>query len=220
MGDKGRLNIPEILSKNWRLAAAGGVTLVAVSGLLFLSHGRIKNPRFCTLCHEIQYDYKEYAVNKTYGKVPRGVLVGCPECHTYPFVEYKKSEHYTTEEEPKPGCANCHTPHRVGVFAGFMYLAVPPWQEAMESLTKDMEKWEKDVRPMMAKKAREMFQKDGSRSCKECHIGAGAGFDDGLEAHIIGSREKMTCVECHFNLVHKEVPWPEMEEKKESLGID
>ena len=45
-------------------------------------------------------------------------------------------------------------------------------------------------------------------------------WNDDLEPHEIAKKEKMTCIECHFNLVHLETPWPEKEARIEELGLD
>ncbi|MBI5326721.1 MAG: NapC/NirT family cytochrome c [Deltaproteobacteria bacterium] len=210
-----------LLRKYWKIAAAiTGFMFVFIVLPLFLTYGSIKKPVFCSICHETLYDDKDYEANDKHYKVSGGVMVGCAECHPHPYFEYTKSEHYSTKTEHKAGCVNCHRPHTIAAFAGYMYLAISPWEEVMEAMTKDMEKWEKDIRHKMAKRVREEFLKDDSRPCKECHSTSGAGMDEALEPHKIGIKENMTCIECHFNLVHKKVPWPEMEAKKERLGIE
>lgn len=207
--------------KYWKISVViAGVMLAFIVLPLVMIYGSIKKPGFCDICHETLYDYKDYAQNVKHNKISGGVMVGCAECHPHPYFEYTKSEHYSTETEYKAGCVNCHRPHTIAAFVGYMYLAISPWEEVMEAMTKDIGKWEKDVRPRMAKDVREKFIKDDSKPCKECHIAARAGLDESLEPHKIGVKEKMTCIECHFNLVHKKVPWPEMEAKKDKLGIE
>ena len=192
-----------------------GVVLgILIVGLIyFLGFGRIKDPEFCTLCHETRYDYREYAINlKKTSPLPRGVLVGCAECHPQPFREFKDSDHYNTESEDRPGCANCHTPHRVVSFIRYMYLAADPWLEVMGALH-DNQKWERVVRPRLAKRVRERLLKTDSKKCRDCHLPDNFPPPDVVEDHNKLIKGEKTCIECHYNLVHKEVPWPEMEEE-------
>lgn len=200
------------------LLAGGGAVLLIV--IIYVGHfARITTPRFCEICHMLLYDKTEYGLN--YGvlemkqiSAPRGLLVGCAECHRNPYREYKNSDHSKTDMDMRPGCPNCHTPHGLFTAARYMFTT-SPYLGVTDGMMMDSARWESEERPKLAMKVREGFLKNSSRPCRQCHDD----MDAGLEPHQIAEKEKMDCIECHFNLVHKETPWPEKEEKKEKLGL-
>ena len=200
----------------WGSLLGAGVVVIGVSVYLF-SFARVETTTLCSICHMIYFDTNEYAFNTKLPPKPRGVLAGCPECHRSPFREYKGSDHSTTEEELRPGCTNCHQPHGLVTFARYMF-PTSPFLGTAEAMMDSLD-WEKDARPRLAMKVREGFLKDSGKRCTDCHKGD-LDWDEELEPHQIAGKEKMTCIECHFNLVHKETPWPEKEAKKEELGFD
>jgi len=197
------------------LAILGGVGFIFVlSGYLPLS--RVEGPGLCEVCHMTYYNYREYAFNpKPASAKPGGVLFGCAECHRNHFREFKASDHSMTEKDTRPGCSNCHQPHGLITTARYMFTT-SPFLGVTDGMMMGSREWEKVGRPMLAKKVREGFLREDGKTCKDCH----KDMNTDLEPHLIGKREKMTCIECHFNLVHKETPWPEMEAKKERLGIE
>ncbi|MBI5893519.1 MAG: NapC/NirT family cytochrome c [Deltaproteobacteria bacterium] len=195
-------------------AGAGVIALVAFVYLGYAA--RITSPNLCEFCHMTYYDYREYAYNPkpVSAALPRGVLYGCAECHRGSFREYKNSDHSKTEKDSRPGCPNCHKPHNVIAFAKYMFTT-SPFLGVTEGAMIDSREWEAKVRPKWDMKVRDGFLKSSSKACSDCH----KDIDWDLEAHKIAKKEKMTCIECHFNLVHKGSPWPEKEAKKEKLGI-
>lgn len=185
--------------------------LVVLAGVVFLSHGRVEAQGFCNLCHTAYYDVKEYAFNDKIGtKKPSGILVGCPECHPQPYAEFKKSVHYETDKKDRrPGCVNCHDePHSILLWYKYMYRQPKEWYPVQMSLHDDI-LWENEVRPDLAKKARIKFVKSDSRACRGCHNEAAKTWKPTIKAHQKFLKEGGTCIKCHFNLVHAEVPWPD-----------
>ena len=200
-------------------AGAGVIALVAFVYLGYAA--RITSPYLCEFCHNTYYDYREYSFNAkaVAAPMPRGVLYGCAECHRSSFREFKNSDHSKTEKAERPGCPNCHEPHNVINAARYMFATSPLPFIGAKGISEDVmigsRKWEANVKPDWDKRVRDHFLKTDGKACRDCH----KEIDWDLEAHQISKKEKMTCIECHFNLVHAGSPWPEKEEKKEKLGI-
>lgn len=199
------------------LVILGVVGIVFVLSAYSAGFSRIEGSGLCEFCHMTYYDYREYAYNpKSASSKPQGVLFGCAECHRNPFREFKNSDHSKTDDmDRRPGCPNCHKPHSLVTTARYMFTT-SPFLGVTDGMMIGDHKWEKTGRLQLAREVREGFLREDSKTCKGCH----KDMNTDLEPHQIARKEKMTCIECHFNLVHKETPWPEMEAKKERLGID
>ena len=206
-------------SKKGILVILGSAVVFVAMVFVYLGYAaRITSPYLCEFCHSTYYDYREYAFNAkaVAAPMPRGVLYGCAECHRDSFREFKNSDHSKTEKAERPGCQNCHEPHNVINFTRYMFSTSPflGAKGISEDVMIGSREWESKVKPEWDKKVRDGFLKS-DKMCTDCH----KEIDWDLEAHRIAKKEKMTCIECHFNLVHKGSPWPEKEAKKEKLGI-
>lgn len=193
-----------------------GATIAFILGVgLFASHGTIEAKGFCSACHTAYYDESEYAFNDKVGmKKPSGVLVGCAECHPQAYAEFKKSVHFETgKTERRPGCVNCHDePHSVFKWYEYMYWQPDAWKNVQLSIA-DERVWEHEVRPALAAKARTQFVKSDSGACRGCHSAATKTLRADIKAHKKAAETKESCIKCHFNLVHAEVPWPDKDKK-------
>lgn len=192
-----------------------GVVLILGGGGLFITHGTIEAKGFCNTCHVAYYDTKEYAFNDKVGvKKPAGILTGCAECHPQPYAEFKRSAHFETQkQERRPGCTNCHTePHSIARWYSYMYWQPDAWVKVQVSLH-DNVLWEKHVRPDLAGKARKKFVESDSAACRGCHNVAAKTWRADLKVHKEAVKSGETCIKCHYNLVHAEVPWPDKDKK-------
>jgi nitrate/TMAO reductase-like tetraheme cytochrome c subunit len=196
----------------------GGVVaglFVILGGGLFLSHGTVEAQNFCNTCHTAYYDSKEYAFNDKVGmNKPSGLLTGCAECHPQPYAEFKKSAHFETKLlERRPGCANCHNNvHSVLAWYRFMYWQPLAWKKVQASINDDG-LWKNEVRPRLAGMARTGFLQSESRPCRDCHNPDAKTFRPDIRAHKQAAKSGETCIKCHFNLVHAEVPWADKDQK-------
>ena len=198
----------------WGILLVVGMVFILGAGL-FVSHGTIEAHGFCNTCHTAYYDAKEYAFNDKVGmKKPSGVLTGCAECHPQPYAEFKKSVHFETgKQERRPGCTNCHTePHSVFRWYDYMYWQPDAWKKVQLSI-QDERVWEQQVRPDLAAKARAKFVNSDSSACRGCHSVEAKTWRPDIKAHKKAVDTKETCIKCHFNLVHAEVPWPDKDKK-------
>lgn len=201
--------------RKWLIGVVLAGLVVIFGGALFLSHGTVEAQNFCNTCHTAYYDSKENAFNDKVGmKKPSGVLTGCAECHPQPYAEFKKSAHFETKNlDRRPGCPNCHNDvHSVFNWYRFMYWQPVAWQKVQLSIHDDV-LWENEVRPKLAGKARMEFVQSDSRACRDCHNPNAKTFRADIKAHKQASKSGETCIKCHFNLVHAEVPWPDKDKK-------
>lgn len=134
----------------------------------------------------------------------------CTSCHSMKFQleDYKKSRHYNNPTGVRAGCPDCHVPHDLPGLIKAKLMAV---NDVIAEITTDYtpEKWEEE-RPRLAMKAREKMLNRRSRECWNCHERT---FNEDIRAHKRAKQQNLTCIQCHYNLVHKSVPWPEMEKE-------
>ncbi len=205
-------------------AIAFGLVLILVAGW---SSTRFHRISVCLSCHEI---FEDFNASEPMGEASQSVddfkpkkvvepklfhvSVGCAECHAYPYEEYRESAHFENEREVRPGCIGCHDSHSVKEILMWKFFYVnkggigeSPFHAISNSL-RDIPSWEKLRKELATKVRRQMLEEDSAK-CKNCHKTKGKWFNK-FEVH---STEK-TCIQCHYNLVHKDVPWHKDTEAK------
>ena len=133
----------------------------------------------------------------------------CTTCHSMELAAepYRNSRHYKPDSGVRASCGDCHVSE--GVFAA-------TWDHFIG--TKDLMKqlFGADYNdpvvnalhlPEAAFAAREWFRERDSATCKRCHTKEAIYGErpDTLQIHLEDAKEK-TCIECHYNLVHRKVP--------------
>lgn len=196
---------------------AGKIGIIPVIGV----DNAFQQKGTCSTCHETWYDEDRYAFNpKGNNELPWGVTVGCAECHPVQFEEYKVSAMGSSKNPLRPGCVNCHdNPHSVPRWFKHMYLADQGWKDVQRAL-RDREYYNNVLTPRLADKARAHFVETDSRTCRECHTseknqpllqGTIGEFRADIPPHVQMEKDKLTCVQCHQNLMHNlSVPAPWM----------
>ena len=137
----------------------------------------------------------------------------CTTCHSMKYAEesYQESTHYNSDSGVRASCGHCHVSE--GVFSA-------TWDHVMG--TKDLFKQIKGQvfgpdyddpvvnalhLPEAAFSAREWFRKTDSATCKRCHvIEAVQGKRPDTPRIHAEDAEGKTCIDCHYNLVHRKVP--------------
>jgi nitrate/TMAO reductase-like tetraheme cytochrome c subunit len=175
-----RLRLPLFITRHVLIALVAG----GVGGVLFMSfliefdHFTSSN-QFCTTCHSM----------------------------TYAAEEYQRSVHYRSASGVRASCGDCHVSE--GVFAA-------TWDHVMG--TKDLLKhlFGPDYDdpainalhlPDAAFAARRWFKDRDSATCRRCHELAAI---EGRRANTAAIHQEeargKTCIDCHYNLVHRKVP--------------
>jgi len=135
--------------------------------------------------------------------------VFCTSCHSMELAAepYRESTHYLPVSGVRASCGDCHV--SPGVFAA-------TWDHILggKDLFRQMFGADYDDPvvnalhlPEAAFSARDWFRRNDSHTCRRCHeqdaiVGKRA---DTLAIHREETKGK-TCVDCHINLVHREVP--------------
>lgn len=136
----------------------------------------------------------------------------CTSCHAMQtFVAdsptYKNSVHQTTNSGVRPGCADCHIPK--GLVAATYTHVVSGVSDIWGQINYDYENpevWEAE-RPRLAYAVRDWFHANDSATCRSCHEEASIKPQRkrGQRQHSDAINEGLTCIDCHYNLVHDEV---------------
>ena len=216
------------------LLIIGAIVLVLLFSALSCTSDRFQRISACTVCHEIFVDFDEYkpigiASEEIEDFKPKEVFepgafdvtVGCAECHAYPYEEYRESAHYDNDRDVRPGCVGCHEPHSVREILHWKFIYLnngtineSPFHAVSNSL-RDIEMWENELRPKMAAKVRQTMVEEKSAKCKVCHKPESEWWQEiGQHSSAIKEAkvaEEVNCINCHYNLVHEDVEWPEME---------
>ena len=134
----------------------------------------------------------------------------CISCHTMTHLweATKRSTHYQNERGVQVGCPDCHVPHRVGDYVMVKMAALHDVYSEIVNPARTKEDYE-NRRPRLAQKVREGYLANDSAQCRNCHVFEN--FTRTIKAHNRAKNTGTTCIKCHYNLVHGEVPWPEME---------
>jgi nitrate/TMAO reductase-like tetraheme cytochrome c subunit len=133
----------------------------------------------------------------------------CTTCHsmTYADVSYQASAHYNSASGVRASCGDCHVSeglimatydHAVGTKDLIKQLFGPKYDDPVVNLLH---------LPEAAFAARDWFRRRDSATCKRCHtIEAIQGTRANTAAIHQEETDGKTCIDCHYNLVHRKVP--------------
>ncbi|MDF0678029.1 MAG: NapC/NirT family cytochrome c [Nitrosomonas sp.] len=138
----------------------------------------------------------------------------CTSCHsmTYPQAELKQSTHYGALGI-NPGCKDCHIPQGIENFhLAVATHAIDGARELYLELVNDYSTLEKfnERRLEMAHDARMNLKKWDSITCRTCHKKPAPPGESAQAEHKKMETEGATCIDCHQNLVHEEVPMTDL----------
>lgn len=158
-----------------------GILLVAV---VFGGEAALSTEEFCTSCHSMTYPQEELRMSTHYGAL--GVNPGCKDCHIPQGIE------------------NFHLAVATHVIDGAreLYLELVNDYSTLEKFN--------ERRLEMAHDARMNLKKWDSVTCRTCHKKPAPPGDDAQAAHKKMETEGATCIDCHQNLVHEEVPMTDL----------
>lgn len=214
--------------KQWLLIGTGitfVLLVIFLAVVLSWSSDRFTRVSVCESCHEIFVDVEDYApmgelsssiedFNPTVHFDPGSfkVTIGCGECHAYPYNEYRDSPHYDNDLGVRPGCVGCHDPHSIRQVLSWKFFYVnrgsigeSPFHAISNSI-RDVPAWE-ELRVELAKKVRMTMVEEKSVKCLVCHKTGSVWFNDIKQHKSMLEKGEKTCIHCHYNLVHEDVPW-------------
>jgi len=136
----------------------------------------------------------------------------CTSCHlTGEYIAksevYLTSSHQTRSSGVRPGCADCHIPKGL-VLATWTHV-IKGVQDLYGQVAYDYENiqvWQQR-RPELAYAVRDWMRANDSATCRTCHEEESIkpARKRGQRQHEEAREEGMTCIDCHYNLVHDEV---------------
>jgi len=134
----------------------------------------------------------------------------CLSCHSmsYPYEELKESTHFSYSAiGSEPECQDCHLPHNF--FLRVESHIVDGMRGLVGELTHDLSTKEAfdEYRAEYAHNARMNLRKWNSSPCTYmCHRNPQPSSEEAEREHKKMKTEGATCIDCHQNLVHEEVP--------------
>jgi nitrate/TMAO reductase-like tetraheme cytochrome c subunit len=175
-----RLRAPQFITRHLLFAlVAGGIGgIVFMVFLLEFDHFTSSN-EFCTTCHSMTYAQDVYQASAHYNS-PSGVRASCGDCHV------------------SEGVFMATYDHAVGTKDLIKQMFGPKYDDPVINALH---------LPEAAFAAREWFRKRDSATCKRCHtLDAIQGTRANTAAIHQEETEGKTCIDCHYNLVHRAVP--------------
>jgi nitrate/TMAO reductase-like tetraheme cytochrome c subunit len=137
----------------------------------------------------------------------------CSSCHSMGHVVadpyFTKSVHRSNAAGVLPSCGDCHIPKTNWFVETYAHVASGVRDAIAEKRNNfaDPAVWEKR-RLELADYVRENMRRNDSVTCRSCHDAAAIApaSERGRAAHALVREGRMTCIDCHFNLVHAPVP--------------
>lgn len=134
-------------------------------------------------------------------------------CHVMKVTvaeEFAKSAHGTTSTGVVPQCRDCHVSENL--FGAFIDHA-KGMRELYANVVKGVDTAEEfeAVRFAAANRVRMGFFANDSKNCRTCHVMAAIKPEKprGQKQHAEATEKNITCIVCHYDLVHKEMPLSE-----------
>jgi nitrate/TMAO reductase-like tetraheme cytochrome c subunit len=133
----------------------------------------------------------------------------CTSCHSMTYADevYKASAHYDSPSGVRASCGDCHVSegvimatydHAVGAKDLIKQLFGPDYDDPVVNRLH---------LPEAAFAARDWFRARDSATCKRCHsLDAIQGTRANTAAIHQEETDGKTCIDCHYNLVHRKVP--------------
>ena len=122
------------------------------------------------------------------------------------YKELKKSKHWKTPNGVREFCADSHVSGRLSFAMIDHFLGTG---ELFVWATHDLSKPGafEQLRPAAADRARFQMIENDSERCRDCHVMEGIKPKRirGQNQHTDAMERGITCIICHYNLVHKEV---------------
>jgi nitrate/TMAO reductase-like tetraheme cytochrome c subunit len=182
--NKRRLALPGFITRHVLIALVIG-GLAGVGFLLFLTEfdHYTSSEAFCTTCHSMELAAEPYRKSAHYLPAS-GVRADCGDCHVSPGVFAATWDHFV-------GSKDLFRQIKGQLFG-------PDYDDPVINALH---------LPEAAFSARDWFRKNDSHTCKRCHVQA-AIFGTRADTHAIHQEDAKgkTCIDCHINLVHREVP--------------
>jgi nitrate/TMAO reductase-like tetraheme cytochrome c subunit len=137
----------------------------------------------------------------------------CASCHTMANLavdpKFKQSAHRNNAAGVTPSCGACHIPATNWFVETYTHVTKGIKDVVAQSMHdySDAAAWEAR-RIELAHFVRDEMRTQDSVTCRSCHDAQAIrpASARGQAAHALLRESRMTCIDCHFNLVHAPVP--------------
>jgi cytochrome c-type protein NapC len=136
----------------------------------------------------------------------------CHEMADNVTMEFKQSSHHINRTGISATCADCHVPKStIPLYFKKMGAVHDLWGHYVTRSISTREKFEAK-RYELAKRVWVYMKSNDSRECRSCHSEENMALEKQSERarmrHERGQREGLTCIDCHFGIVHDEPDGP------------
>jgi len=137
----------------------------------------------------------------------------CTSCHSMAGIgsdpHYLQSAHRANAVGVRPSCADCHVPATNWFVETYAHISagITDGIAELRGAGRDPAAWAARL-PALADAVREEMRRDDSATCRKCHD-AGTihpASEAGRAAHAMLAQRQVTCIDCHFNIVHTPIP--------------
>lgn len=122
-------------------------------------------------------------------------------------AEFSKSAHGTTKTGVVPQCSDCHVSDTL---AGAYFDHIAGIKELYATLIQGVDTVDEfeTVRTDAANRVRMRLFANDSKNCRSCHVMAAIKPEKprGQKQHAEATEKGITCIVCHYDLVHKPTP--------------
>jgi cytochrome c-type protein NapC len=133
--------------------------------------------------------------------------IGCHEMRDNVYAEYKGTIHDSNRTGVRAVCADCHVPKTLGPLLVRKVKATFELWGKLTGKIDTKEKFEKHRYAMALRVWTEMKEND-SLECQNCHhldnMSKKKQSEKAQTRHAKAKEEKITCIECHFAIAHRE----------------
>jgi nitrate/TMAO reductase-like tetraheme cytochrome c subunit len=137
----------------------------------------------------------------------------CGSCHSMRHIvneaAFNRSRHHNSPLGVRPSCGDCHIPKTNWFVETYTHVASGVRDIIAEKTHdfSDAATWEKR-RIELAHYVRDEMRRNDSVTCRGCHAAEAIApaSERGRAAHALLADRRLTCIDCHFNLVHAPVP--------------
>ena len=137
----------------------------------------------------------------------------CTSCHSMKLVgndpHFINSAHHANSAGVRPSCGDCHIPKTNWFVETYTHVTSGVRDVIAENTHSygDPKIWE-PRRVELAHEVRDLMRAQDSVTCRSCHDAKAVApkSERGRAAHALLRESRMTCIDCHFNLVHAPVP--------------
>jgi cytochrome c-type protein NapC len=137
----------------------------------------------------------------------------CTSCHSMAAIgtdpHYLQSAHRANAAGVHANCADCHVPADNWFVETYSHVTggIKDGFAELTGAARDPAAWAARL-PVLADRVREEMRGSDSSTCRKCHD-AGVikpASEAGRAAHGMLTQRQVTCIDCHFNIVHAPIP--------------